>query len=1034
LFVIYQYSDHRFFPGMRRMLFSILSLLAVILITQPAKAQLFGQNKPRYRTFHFKVLETPHFDIHYYSTNKDVIGRMANWSEEWYDNHRQIFRDSFTTPNPIILYNSHAEFQQTNAVYGDISIGTGGVTEGFKNRVVLPYSMINQQTQQVLGHELVHAFQYHRIINGDSTSLESLSNLPLWMVEGMAEYVSLGRVDTYTAMWMRDAVINNDVPNVKKLSTYKYFPYRYGQAFWAFFSGTYGDNMIEPLFTNTAKYGIDIALGITLHTTQDQLGSEFTESLRTYYLPFLGDMKENNVGKKIISDENAGQLNVSPVISPDGKYVIFLSDKNLYSTDLYLADARTGKIVRMINSFLRNGSVDDFSFLESAGAWSPDSKQFVFVAYIKGRNILLVKDPKRGKTKEKIKIAGMDGIAHPSWSPDGKEIAFSGMKEGQTDLYIYNLKNKKTRQLTNDLFSEVYPDYSPDGHYLIFSSDRKTYDQKKVNGKWNLHLSRLNLADNAIEDYQDIFPGADCINPCYDPQGKVYFVSDRDGFRNLYRYDLNDELLQMTDLKTGISGIGRYSPAISVSKNVDRIAFTHYFKSGYDIYETKSDKFLFQPVDPLDVHFEAGTLPIILDKNHQIVTRNIDNLKDQTFVDTNEYKSLPYRGKFKLDYVDGGGFGVGVGGFGGRTSLGGGVSMVYSDILGNNQLYTTVALNGEIYDIGAFAQYLNQKSHLAWGFAVSHIPNRSGFYGVPYQDTLSGTGPVIIQEENTLRVFEDQIVGILQYPISKYLRLEGNLGFNYRYFRLDQRDLYYNEFGQYLGASNRHRVPIKNDIEIGGVSLRQTSYYNTNIALVGDNSQFGLASPVNGYRYRFDFSNYFGGYEFQTATIDIRIYEYKKPVTFAFRILHYATLGRDSRSFYPILIGDNGLVHGYDYSSLRDYQDNNNIYPNQLQGSKIFLSGFEVRLPFTGPERLALLKSNSMFTELAWFLDGGVAFNDYEDLGHKLGPGFNPIPVYSTGFSLRVNLFGALVVEPYYVFPLLKNSHPRFGVFLVPGW
>ena len=1011
-----------------------MTLLAIAALTQPASAQLFGQNKPRYRTFNFKVLETPHFDIHYYSTNKEVIGRMANWSEEWYANHHDIFKDDFTEKNPVILYNTHAEFQQTNAVYGDIGIGTGGVTEGFKNRVVLPYTMINQQTQHVLGHELVHAFQYHRIIYGDSTSIESLGNIPLWMVEGMAEYLSLGRMDTYTSMWMRDAVLNDDVPNVKKLSTYKYFPYRYGQAFWAFFSGTYGDNVIEPLFTNTAKYGLDVALAYTLGTTEAELGAEFTESLRTYYTPFLGDMKEHNVGKKIISDANAGELNVSPVISPNGQYVIFLSDKNLFSTDLYLADAHTGKIIRKINSFLQNGSVDDYSFYESAGAWSPDSKQFVFVAYVKGKNVLLIKDPKSGKTKDQIKIDNVDGIAHPTWSPDGKEIAFSGMKEGQTDLYIYTIKTKKTRQLTHDLYSEVYPDYSPDGLYLVFSSDRKTYDQKKVNGIWNLHLSRMNLADNSIEDYHDIFPGADCLNPCYDPNGKVYFVSDRDGFRNLYRYDFQDELLQMTDLKTGISGISRYSPAISVSKNVDRIAYTHYFKSGYDIYQVKSDKLLFKPVDPLDVHFEAGILPVILDKSHQIVTNNINHLEEEVVSDTGAYRTLPYRGKFKLDYIDGGGFGVGVGGFGGRTSLGGGVSMVFSDLLGNNQLFTTVALNGEFIDIGAFAQYLNQKSQLGWGFAVSHIPNRSGFYGVPFQDTLDGGQPVIIQEENTLRVFEDQVVGILQYPISKYLRLEGNLGFNYRFFRLDQRDLYYNEFGQYIGESNKHRIPTGNTIVINGFELRRTAYYNTNVAVVGDNSQFGLASPVNGYRYRIDFSNYFGGYQYQTATIDIRLYEYKKPVTFAFRVLHYATLGKDSRSFYPILIGDNGLVHGYDYSSLRDHQDDSNIFPNQLSGSKIFLSGFEVRLPFTGPERLAVLKSN-ILTELAWFLDGGVAFNDYEDLGHKLGPGFNPVPVYSTGFSARINLFGALVVEPYYVFPLgLKNAHSRFGVFLVPGW
>ncbi len=1021
---------------MKRTVLIVLTLTGLMALAGDASAQLFGQNKPRYRAFEFNVLETPHFAIHYYTKNREVLQHMADWSEEWYGMHRAVFKDSFATKNPVIFYNNHAEFQQTNAIFGEIGVGTGGVTEGFKNRVVLPFTMINQQTQQVLGHELVHAFQYNTILHGDSTSLESLGNIPLWMVEGMAEYVSLGRYDTYTAMWMRDAVLNEDVPNIKKLSSsYKYFPYRYGQAFWAVFSGTYGDDLIAPLLLNTAKYGLDGALQLTVNSNQDDIGSQFTETLKTYYGPFLGELKKDNtVGKKIISDENAGRLNVSPVISPDGKYVIFLSDKNLFSTDLYLADARDGKIIRKINSIIRDGHVDDYSYYESAGTWSPDSKRFAFVAYVKGRNVLLIKDPQSGATKEEIKIPDVSAIAHPAWSPDGKEIAFSGMNDGQTDLYVYNLKSKKVRQLTDDLFSEVYPDYSPDGQYLIFSSDRKTFEQKKVHGRWNLHLSRLRLADNTVDDYDQLFPGADCINPCYDPQGRVYFVSDRDGFRNMYRYDLKDELLQMTELKTGISGIGRYSPAISVSKDGDRISYTHYFHSGYDIYQAKAEKFLAKPVDPKDVHMEAGTLPVILDQHHQIIVDNIESMPVKAVSLMDEYKNRPYKGKFKLDYIDSGGFGVSTGGIGARTGLAGGVNMIFSDILGNNQLFTTLAINGEIYDIGAAVQYINQKSPLAWGFAVSHIPNRAGFYNGYFPDTLSNDYPVLRLDEYTLHVFEDQVAGLLQYPFSKYLRVEGNFGFNYRFFRLDQRKYYYDYNGFFIGQDKRERIPLNDQDTVFGLIIRKAVFYSQNIALVGDNSQFGLASPVNGYRYRLDFTNYFGGYQFQTATADLRLYQYTKPVTFAFRALHYTTLGRDSKSFYPILIGDMGLVHGYNYGRLREFQEKDSIFPEQLSGSKILLSSFEIRLPFTGPERLAVIKSDAFFSELAVFFDAGVAFNNYEDLGKHPILTLKPKPVFSTGVSLRVNLFGALVVEPYYAIPFLKNTGGKLGVFLVPGW
>ncbi|MDV7401671.1 hypothetical protein RZS08_60185, partial [Arthrospira platensis SPKY1] len=60
----------------------------------------------------------------------------------------------------------------------------------------------------------MHAFQYQMILGGDSTSMESLGNLPLWMVEGLAEYMSIGRTDAHTAMWMRDAVLHDDIPTL----------------------------------------------------------------------------------------------------------------------------------------------------------------------------------------------------------------------------------------------------------------------------------------------------------------------------------------------------------------------------------------------------------------------------------------------------------------------------------------------------------------------------------------------------------------------------------------------------------------------------------------------------------------------------------------------------------------------------------------------------------------------------------------------------------------------------------------------------
>ena len=204
---------------------------------------------------------------------------------------------------------------------------------------------------------------------------------------------------------------------------------------------------------------------------------------------------------------------------------------------------------------------------------------------------------------------------------------------------------------------------------------------------------------------------------------------------------------------------------------------------------------------------------------------------------------------------------------------------------------------------------------------------------------------------------------------------------------------------------------------------------------MGDNSTFGLASPINGYRFRFDVGTTFGGYQYHNILADVRAYQYVKPVTFAWRGMHYATTGRDAQTFYPILIGEMGLIHGYNYGRLNDLQTETGIDPNELFGSKILLTSFETRLPFTGPEQIALIKSGVLFSELAWFIDGGIAFNDYREINGSDSEGINKRPfVLSTGFSARVNVFGAIIVEPYFAWPLLKGAKGRFGVFLVPGW
>src|SRR3712207_3929326 len=146
------------------------------------------------------------------------------------------------------------------------------------------------------------------------------------------------------------------------------------------------------------------------------------------------------VARQVISKERgAGGMNVSPELSPDGTKLMFFSEKDLFSIDLFLADARTGQIIRQVTDTATDAHFESLQFLTSAGAWDHTSKRFVFPGISKGQPILVLIDAERGRKEREIRVKEVEEILSPTWSPDGRSIAFSGLTGGFNDLFLYDL-------------------------------------------------------------------------------------------------------------------------------------------------------------------------------------------------------------------------------------------------------------------------------------------------------------------------------------------------------------------------------------------------------------------------------------------------------------------------------------------------------------------------------------------------------------------------------------------------------------------
>src|SRR5688572_20847817 len=228
----------------------LLGVVAAVLVAAPsADAQFyFGQNQVQYDSFNWKVIETDHFLVHFYEGEETAARDAARMAERAYGRLSRILGHEFREKKPIVLFASRTDFGQNN-VTGDLGEATGGVTEALRHRMLLYFTGDYRSFEHVLAHELVHAFQYDIFARGKAgAGLQTLAQYmpPLWFAEGMAEYLSLGPSTPATNLVLRDAALNGKLPTVKQMTDQpqRYFPYRFGHAFWTYIGKRFGDEVI----------------------------------------------------------------------------------------------------------------------------------------------------------------------------------------------------------------------------------------------------------------------------------------------------------------------------------------------------------------------------------------------------------------------------------------------------------------------------------------------------------------------------------------------------------------------------------------------------------------------------------------------------------------------------------------------------------------------------------------------------------------------------------------------------------------------
>ena len=987
-------------------------LLLVLAAATGAHAQVgeFGRNKPTFSMLDWKYVQTPHFEIYFYEGMEDIARIATTVAEEAYAQISTSFDYRLRNRIPIVLYRSHFEFTQTHITSGLVGEETGGFTEFLKNRVAVPFEGSYSQFRHVLHHELTHAVMQDMLYGREILRGVQQSDIPLWFAEGLAEYESI----TWTAesdMWMRDAVVND------YLQLDGYFAYRGGQSIMYYIAEVYGPDKIAQILHRLRSFSrFGPAMQAVLGIEMEDFGKKWQKDLKKVYWPEIVDRVEpEDIGKSLTDHtKDNSYFNRDPAFSPFGDKIAFLTGRDYY-TSIYVMSAIDGKILWKVVTGETSGAFEEMHWMRASVAWSPDAQRLAFAAKAASGDKLYIVDSHSGRRLKTYSL-DFDALFSPDWSPDGEYMAFTGVKNGKSDLYVLRLSDDSVTRLTDDFFDESDPQWSPDGKYIAFASDRapELGDQSAQLIYQTADIYVINVETRELRRLTD--HPRDDLSPTWAPDGRhIAFTSDRNGIFNLYVAPIDSGsgtvesgVKPLTNILTGV-----FAP--SWNRGGDKIAFSAFTKSGWDIYVIRDplDKLMNEPLRPAfflregrltysSVHRHVDTDTLAAPPSDSLHGYSIGprmrpagfpgrDLLVHTMTDSARGGFVPkrYRSRLQIDNVSGQANYSTLGGVGGQLYV------TASDLMGYHQLIFTTSLYRDLRDsdYGLLYEYLRRRTDYAFYFSQQRT-----WYPFQALDNLGYVAESGLVEQRQL-----YLGGFASRPTSQYRRFE----FGVEYLRSTQSTLF-----DYPVPSGPPAGPTESKIEA----------LLTAIAFVHDNSLWNPFGPAVGSRWRATLSAappQLNTAPFGVLTGDWRRYvRVSKNTSLAIRVSGGSSFARDKANAPLFYVGGLPYWINYDFAAIPSSRLVNDAFSQfvfparglkyyELSGRQYTIVNLEYRFPLiyflaTGP--LGFVFENV----------GGVVFLDvaktWDDPLAATDPTRSTGPLGGYGYGIRINL-GVLVLR-----------------------